>query len=199
MPRKLVYGVGTNDAAYAVQPKIDGRQQMCPYYRVWRNMLGRVYRESELIRYPTYRGCSVAEAWLSFMAFKTWMEKQDWKGKQLDKDLKYPGNTVYSSGTCLFVSSEINHLLLSRTAVRGKYPQGVSRYRTRNTFLVGISIFGKNKFLGYFSTPEEAGAAYVKAKAAHIRNIASQQADVHLARGLLRHAQLLEESIGGHR
>ena len=39
-------------------------------------------------------------------------------------------------------------------------PVGVYFYKQTNKFRSQIEIFGKRKFLGYFSTPEEASSAY---------------------------------------
>ena len=35
--KKLVCGVGNNDADYAVNPRINGKRGMCPAYQAWRN------------------------------------------------------------------------------------------------------------------------------------------------------------------
>jgi len=39
------------------------------------------------------------------------MERQDWEGKHLDKDILIPGNKIYSPDRCIFVSSLINLLI----------------------------------------------------------------------------------------
>ena len=111
-PKKLVCGVGINDADYAVQKLetvgyADGKRKqrlvwVCPYYQTWIDMLKRCYSDKLQERQPTYKGCSVSEEWLTFSAFKVWMEKQDFERKQLDKDLLFEGNKVYSAETCVF-------------------------------------------------------------------------------------------------
>ena len=77
-------------------------------------MLQRCYSESHLVRQPTYKGCSVCEEWLTFSNFKSWMEQQDWEGKQLDKDLLVYKNKIYSPETCVFVSSVINSFFVEK-------------------------------------------------------------------------------------
>lgn len=69
MPR-LVFGVGINDADYAVQPKINGVQVCCLFYRKWKNMLERCYYPKELVKHPTYQGCVVCDEWIYFSNFK---------------------------------------------------------------------------------------------------------------------------------
>lgn len=46
---------------------------------------------------------------------------------------------------------------------RGRYPKGVYKPRDKKRFVAQAVIAGKNTFLGYFDTPEEAHAAWVKA------------------------------------
>src|SRR5690606_1832927 len=127
--RKLVCGVGVNDADYAIQKfetigYVDGKQKQklvwgCPYYRTWANMIERCYSDKTQNKNPTYKGCSVSEEWLTFSVFKNWMEKQDWEGNQLDKDLLFEGNRLYSPETCVFVSPMVNKFIIDRGAARG--------------------------------------------------------------------------------
>ena len=143
--KRLVYGAGLNNCGYKVNPKINGRHRMCPYYQVWHDMLRRCYSNKNLIKRPTYIGCSVADEWLHFTVFKVWMEKQDWKGKCLDKDILAPGNKIYSSKTCYFIDVSINSLLLNNEAARGSLPQGVSFHDYSNQYRAKISINDKPK------------------------------------------------------
>ena len=103
---KLVWGVGVNDLGYRTQVKEDVTKNggkrireivfLCKYYTAWIGMLKRCYSKKYLESYPTYFGTSVCSEWLSATAFKKWMEKQDWHGKCLDKDIIVPGNKLYS-------------------------------------------------------------------------------------------------------
>ena len=173
--RKPLYGVGDNDADYMVKPEIDGKLVHCQFYRKWSNMFQRCYSGKYQARQPTYIGCTVTKEWLSFSNFKSWMEKQDWQGKELDKDLLVQGNKLYSPTTCLFVTREINSLLNDHKANRGLYPIGVSFKKQNNKFRAHISINGKLKYLGPFNTPELAHEEYKKAKYDLIKQVALQQ------------------------
>lgn len=107
-----LFGLGVNDVEYAVNiTRGEGKYRKivwrCPYYQKWVNMLDRVYGNTDR---PTYRHVKVCEDWLSFANFKMWMEKQDWFGKELDKDLLGNGD-LYSPNTCMFVSKKVNMLL----------------------------------------------------------------------------------------
>lgn len=106
--RRLVYGVGVNDADYMLKPTVNGRRECCPFYQKWKSMLERCYSDKNFKKYPSYIGCTVCYEWLIFSKFKSWMENQDWKGKQLDKDIRVKGNKIYSPETCSFVSHAVN-------------------------------------------------------------------------------------------
>jgi hypothetical protein len=191
-PRK-VFGVGTNDATYVVDPiGPDGKRLRCPYYRAWNNMLKRAYCSKYHVRRPTYIGVTVCEEWLSFMAFRAWMEAQDWQGKQLDKDIIAPGNKVYSPDTCVFVSPALNNLFTDCGAARGEYPIGVSWYKRDKKFYAQIRIAGRLKHLGVFTCPHEAHVAWRKAKVRLIRGAAREQDDPRIYAGLLLHAARIE-------
>ena len=118
------------------------------------------------------------------------MIKQDWNGNQLDKDVIIPDNKLYSPETCMFVSPQVNSLLNTRDASRGKWPIGVCN--VRNRFLAKISLYGKVKHLGHFDNPAQASDAYIIAKIQNIREIAAQQKDQTIRIGLERHADLYE-------
>jgi hypothetical protein len=178
-PKKtiLTFGVGTNDADYNVNPMVNGKRTICHFYATWANMLRRCYSEECHQKWPTYTECTVASEWLSFSQFKSWMIKQDWKGKALDKDILIQGNKVYSSLTCIFVNEPINKLLNTRAAKRGLYPLGVKVHRTSGRYEAQCKAFGKFKHIGTYDTPEEAHEAYKKFKYKHIAEIANQQSE----------------------
>ena len=91
MSKRLVFGVGINDSDYEVYKyeTINGKRKAtwkCPYYERWVSMLRRCYSPRSLEKYPTYKGCTVCEEWLTFSTFKKWMENQEWEDRHLDKD-----------------------------------------------------------------------------------------------------------------
>lgn len=162
--KKLIYGVGINDADYVIRPTIDGKTSGCKIYDTWHDMLKRCYRLDHLEKKPTYAGCYVDKEWHSFMSFKAWMTKQEYTRKQLDKDLLVLGNKIYSSNTCVFISKALNLFMLESGASKGHLPTGVSsngkgfRARCSNPFLK------VQKYLGTFKTPEEAHQAWKQYK-----------------------------------
>jgi len=190
--KSSIYGVGINDADYAVRSLIDGKPIICPFYKAWHSMMTRCYSEKLKRVRPTYIGCTVVPEWHRFMIFRAWMVKQDCKWKQLDKDILVPGNKEYSPNACVFVSSQINGLLIDQAARRGKYPQGVSWNKKMKKFVAQANIHRKRIFLGGFDTVEAAHTAARKAKAEHITNIAQTQPEP-IRSALLHHAKLFSD------
>ena len=135
-------------------------------------MITRCYCKKYLDKKPTYKGCTVCDEWLIFSNFKAWMEKQDWIGKELDKDLLVDGNKVYSPKTCLMVTREVNLLISDNLAVKGLYPTGVHLKKQNNKFQARCCVNGTRKSLGYYDTPEEAGIVYNKFKSKLIIEVA---------------------------
>ena len=193
---KLVYGVGINDADYVVQKKetiyVNGvRKQklvwMCPYYQVWKHMLTRCYSAKYQGRNPTYEGCSVSEEWLRFSNFRAWMEKQDWEGMQLDKDILFSGNKVYSDKTCVFVTKVVNMFTTDCRASRGECLIGVNWSKNKGKFVsqCNNTFTKKKEHLGYFNCEIEAHQAWLKRKLQLAHLLAAEQTDERVAKALI--------------
>ena len=186
--KPTVYGVGINDADYVVKPTVNGKFVTCPLYSKWKDMIRRCYSPKYQIKVPTYIGCTVANEWFSFMAFRSWAALQNWRGNDLDKDILKPNNKIYSPETCLFVPHSLNMILCDSRASRGKCSLGVSWNSKRKTYKARITINNKDKHLGYFKTEKEAKVVYKKAKSAELRKAAFLQSDYRIAKALMRHA-----------
>lgn len=175
MARKPIHGVGINDSNYNVTGIVSGKKISCPYYQAWLNMITRSYSKKYQEKHTTYNGCSVCYEWLAFSIFRLWMIKQDWKGKQLDKDLLKLGNKVYSPSTCLFVSRQINTLLTDSGKIRGEFPLGVHLNKSNGRYRAKCMTYGKQNRIGYFKTVNEAEYAYLIFKSNHVRDVALAQ------------------------
>lgn len=175
--RKPIFGIGVNDVDYYVKPRIDGKRVCCIFYQRWIVMLQRCYSKEYQEKYPSYKGCSVCDEWLIFSNFKAWMINQDWKGKQLDKDIKFTGNKIYSPDKCIFVSQEINSLLTDCKSARGEYPKGVYFRSNINKYIAQCRVNKKVKVIGAFSSPKEAEDAYIKTKSEVVLCISKKQAE----------------------
>lgn len=163
--RRPVHGVGINDADYCIHPWVNGKRiKKCPFYSCWNSMIERCHSAKFQAKWPTYIGCEVCEEWTnSFMNFRAWMDMQDWVGKELDKDLIGDGK-LYSPDNCVFVSSALNKLFIDSGTIRGAYPIGVNLHKQTGKFEAGIKVNGKRKYLGVFTSAEDAHEAWRKAK-----------------------------------
>lgn len=184
--KKPLHGVGINDANYQVRSRSNNNIFKCPFYKTWADMIRRCYDKKYHLRQPTYAGCSICNEWISFMSFRSWMIKQDWKGKQLDKDIISTGNKVYSPDFCAFVSKDTNVFPQDSAAIRGKWPVGVSFHKKSGKFMAecGNPITKKKEYLGLFESPEEAHSAWRKRKHEIACNLADIQSDARVAESL---------------
>lgn len=186
--KKLIYGVGINDASYVIAYKDkEGNIQKCPYYAVWVGILARCFSDALHARRPTYKGCTLEESWKTFSNFKAWMMGQNWQGRCIDKDLISWDNKHYGPETCVFIPAYLNNLLTLRSNHRGELPLGVSKTRINNQgyFIASCSFYGKQKRLGYFKTVEEAAACYKEAKLKYITELAEKEIDPRIKQALL--------------
>ena len=193
---KLVFGVGINDADYVIKKwgtiEVKGKQKQklvweCPYYRAWKGMLMRCYSDKYQEKYPTYEGCSVSGDWLRFSNFRSWMEDQDWEGLQLDKDLLFEDNKVYSAETCVFVSSMVNLFTTDSGASRGEWLIGVNLDKRVGKFQSRCSnpFTKKQENLGYFDCEIEAHQAWLNRKLELAHLLAAEQTDDRVAKALI--------------
>ena len=193
---RLVYGVGIMDLDYVTNKYrnlgiIGGKRRQirvwqCPYYSAWVNMLARCYSPKTHEKCPTYLGCSVYEGWLVFSNFKMWMGTQDWINKQLDKDILFQGNKVYSPETCVFINQNVNKFILDSAATRGDYLIGVSWDKERCKYLSQCTDGqGRKKFLGRFDTELEAHKAWLAFKLEQAKLLAAEQTDPRVAKALI--------------
>ena len=194
---KLVQGVGTNDADYAVVEfestgYVNGKQKrkliwFCPFYRTWKNMLDRCYSVKYQNKQPTYIGCTVSKEWLTFSNFRSWMMTQDWQDKQLDKDMLFEGNKVYSKETCVFVSGMVNNFTTDRGNDRGEFLIGVCWDKEKEKFVSKCRnpFTKKQEYLGLFTSEQEAHQAWLKRKLELAHLLAAEQTDERVAKALI--------------
>lgn len=173
-----VEGIATNDANYVTWVKEtlpNGKQKLvwnCPVYCSWTRMMKRGYSQKFKEKQPTYQDVTVCEEWLLFSSFRSWWVENNVAGWQLDKDLLVKGNLIYSPETCVYVPNYLNTLLMDRAAARGDYPLGVTYKLDKkiNPHRSQCCVGGKQKHIGYFTTPVEAHRAWQMAKIDSIKD-----------------------------
>lgn len=210
--RKKVAGVGINDAEYRVDvkeelPAINGKRKrkqifLCNIYTTWKGMLGRCYGEKT--QHKNYTDVTVCDEWFYFSNFKYWYDSQDIHNKmhkEVDKDLLYYRNKVYSPETCVLVEKDVNQFLVTCEGRRGDYPLGVS-LDSRNGKLRarawGETLKGKSDWLGYFKTVEDAHKAWQRSKIETGLYLYNKETDLRVKQGLLRVIIKLENDLNNN-
>lgn len=144
-------------------------------YEIWKGILKRCYSESQKDVFNSYFNISeVCDEWLNFQNFAEWYHthKYECDGRlHIDKDIKYPGNKLYSPYHCLLTPQRINMLFSNKPNKRG-LPNGISR---TNSGKYSTKYAGKD--IGTYSTLEEAYAVYSDAKKKAIIVIANEYKD----------------------
>lgn len=176
MSKKLIYGVAYNSKGIH-KTRIGKKRSLA--YSTWFNMIVRCYCPKFKNKNPAYVGCLVSHEWHDFQKFASYFYSHPYRelGYELDKDLLFIDNKIYSPDTCCFVPKELNNLLTNHRSARGAYPQGVNFDSASGKFKAQISINGKRVSLGYYDSPEKARQAYKSAKERYVKNKALEWAN----------------------
>lgn len=176
---KSVYGVGyLGEGKYNVGDKV--------IYSVWSGMLERCYNPYFLNKCPAYRDCFVCEEWHCFQNFAKWYEEKYYEIEgeriELDKDILYKNNKIYSPNTCILVPGRINQLFIKQHKKDKKYPIGITEYH--NGIRARCSILDKNgkcKIINLGCFPynkvNEAFTCYKNFKENYIKRVADEYKD----------------------
>ena len=160
-----VYGVGyLGEGKY----KRLNNGEIHKWYKIWHEMLRRCYDPKLQEKEPTYKGCAVEEHLFDFQNMGKWLDENYYEvpGEKmhLDKDILNKGNKIYSKETCIFVPERINTLFTKRDNDRGDCPIGVSDLPSGNYQAYCNNGYGKQVYLGVYSTKEEAFRVYKEYK-----------------------------------
>ena len=145
-------------------------------YMSWKNMLDRCYYEKHKERNPSYYNTStVCNDWHNFQTFADWYEEHEYhigdERLHLDKDIKYPGNTVYSPQTCILVPQRINMMFVNKSNNRG-LPNGI----TKGT--KGYYVKYNHEKLGVYPTIEDAYYVQTQKKKEAIIQLANEYKNI---------------------
>jgi hypothetical protein len=186
--RRPIYGVGINDIeeTYLKQPR---------FYDVWYQMLRRCYSSLLHLKRPSYIGCSIDEEWHKLSNFRSWYDENNVDGWNLDKDLVFPKNKIYSPDTCVFVPTNINSLLTFTTKTRGELPLGVSYHKRDQHYRSQCCDGTKKRITSFFDTPEEAHFWYLENKIKVIDKYLNEDYNGRIKQGLLNWKILLQEHL----
>lgn len=162
-------------------------------YRAWSHILARCYDPEVQKKQPYYYDCSVDPRWHCFAVFEEWFIQQEQRhfkedygvGRRwsIDKDILVRGNKVYSPETCCFVPNEVNAAVTKpkRRIAHVDLPEGVGLIKPKTinskigyTARAHTGRTDKERYLGYYDTPEKAFKVYKRAKENHIKSLAEK-------------------------
>lgn len=190
-------GRGVNDLKDRIPmyQSINGKNVAEPHYATWKSLFHRCYGGKS----KYHLDCEVDERWWLFSEFWKWMDTQEWKRNDekftLDKDLKIPGNKIYSPEACIFVPQQINTLFVTRQAARGDLPLGVTLRKDTNKYLVHCHQDGKIVHGGYFNDPQMAHRVWQKMKLGEMKLQAIQNKDEIWLFAIERAIAILEDDL----
>ena len=171
------YGVGyVGEGKY----KASENRKHTRTYIIWKNMLRRCYSEKEHKKQPTYIDCKVCEEWHNFQNFARWFNENyyeiEGERMELDKDILFKHNKIYSPETCVFVPETINLLFTKRQNDRGKSVIGTTpkngKYIARCSIINLKTGKSKQEYLGCYETQEKAFEVYKYYKEKNIKEVA---------------------------
>lgn len=179
--RGIMCGVGINDAHYRTKPKIGGFVVSCPAYESWKSMIRRCYSANSQSRNKTYIGVTVCNDWHRFTQFLHWWLDNQVDGWHLDKDILSFGRE-YSPENCLFVPQWLNKFTLHRSEKIGGLPVGASFETKAGMFRSQCwdPVAGKQKFLGYFKSSDDAHSAWMERKIEHAISLKPKMDDIDI-------------------
>jgi len=165
---KTTLGIGyVGEGKY--KPKVNGK--MSRQYRVWDAMMRRCY-EPVTKRNSTYYDVSVCEEWHNFQNFAEWFDQNYVEGWYMDKDILCYECRKYSPETCCFVPNEVNTVFKKNNQSTYNLPKGV--YPKDGKYQSSIQMFGKQCYLGFFDTIEEAHEVYCTRKKMYLKEVADK-------------------------
>lgn len=142
-------------------------------YVKWANMMQRCYNTKSYQGKAFYEGVTVCEEWMNFSNFKLWyrQNKHDDRKYDLDKDILFQGNTVYSPDTCCLVTHYINTMFEKRN---DEMSTTITLNEEINMYEATYCLLGSKKTVGVYTTEEEAKQGIREYKKQHILEIAEK-------------------------
>ena len=151
-------------------------------YSKWYGMLRRVYKPSS--KEILYKDCIICEEWKCFFNFQDWYKNElkkysnkdiDELDLEIDKDILYKNNRIYSPKYCCLVPKKLN-LVFSHSCPPTELPVGVKQ--EKNRYIARCTNQNGRNFLGSFLTIEEAFEAYKECKEKYIKYLATLYKDI---------------------
>jgi hypothetical protein len=172
---KSVYNVGFLGEGFTPKEKT-------LHYKRWLQMLNRCYNEEVRYKHMSYINCTVCNEWHNFQNFVEWCDNNYYKIKdermELDKDILFKGNKIYSPETCVFAPQVINGLFERCYIPTRELPNGVSWASDREKYQATCSDSKqKTVHLGFYDDIDDCFLAYKTFKEQLIKEVANKYSD----------------------
>lgn len=122
-------------------------------YIKWFSMFVRCYDDKYQLRQPTYIGCSVSDDFCNFQNFAEWYSHYKYECKyplEIDKDLLYEGNKIYSPKTCCLLPKEINSTLNSKRHDLDTMKYLYEKYKMDVPYYIRTELYNLTKECGSY-------------------------------------------------
>lgn len=154
-------------------------------FEAWMSLMKRSFSKLVKDKHETYKDVTCCDEWLVYDEFYDWLHNQEnfnkwYNGSRwcIDKDILKKGNKIYSPDNCCLVPSNVNSLFTKTDALRGDCPIGVHRDKECGMYIAACNVGkGKNTYIGYYCTPQDAFLAYKNVKEKYIKQIAQEEYD----------------------
>ena len=150
-------------------------------YDKWNKMFERCYAAQAPTRNPTYIDCIVSKKFHCLQNFGYWYQDQycsNIPNVQLDKDLLFKHNKIYSPNKCLLLPPKLNTLLIKADASRGQCCIGVTYCEMYKKPYKAQCSINKRQVYKYFNTEYNAFRWYKRTKESHIQEVTESYKNV---------------------
>lgn len=175
------YGVGIVGNKYPTY--IKETKKCLKEYGIWHSMLRRCFSEKCKERWQCYKDATCDPLWFYYENLYEWIHNQANYNSikeldyNLDKDILFKGNQMYSPNTCVLVPQNVNKLFTKNNTKRGKYPIGVIFEEKKGLYSAYCGDGKRQRHLSYYKTVEQAFNAYKEYKESVIKRIAQEEFD----------------------
>lgn len=146
-------------------------------YKYWFSLLDRCYNKQRKHTHR-YKDCIVCEEWFTFSNFYQWFDENyyevDGHKMNLDKDLLFKDNKIYSPETCVFLPHKINCLFNRSQSQRGDLPIGVYYEKGKDRYRCSLMINDKRVKGARYKDFNKAFLEYKRRKEAYIKQVAEE-------------------------
>lgn len=160
---------------------VKGSNKSLKEYGIWCSMLKRCFDKKYKEKFPTYINVTCNPVWYYYENLYEWIHEQSNyeviknTNYNIDKDILYKGNKLYSPEKCVIVPQRVNNLFTKCDANRGKYPIGVCLDNYRGYYASYCNDGDGQVHIGNYKDMNKAYERYKEYKEAVIKKVAEEE------------------------